>query len=192
MSDLNLKLPENYLLYASHFYRYKNHFRLIIAYNNLNEEVKNKYKLVFVGKFQNSNYVNEISSLIKEYKLDDNIIILPSQNFENLKILYKNCKLFIFPSLVENCPNILLEAMATGAPILTSNVNPMLEYCEDSAEYFNANDPISIKNKIQDLLEEDYKIQDMKLKSIKRANVYTWDKFIDNLSSYSNQLCELQ
>lgn len=171
---------KKYFLYASHFYKYKNHFRLINAYANLPLEIKNKYNLILIGKPMNLSYFNKIKKTISDLSLKKNILLIPGLKREDLRTFYQNCYLFIFPSLVENCPNILLEAMASGAPISTVNINPMKEYCLDSAIYFDGTSITSIKNSMIKFTEmDDYK--NMKKLSLIRSKSFSWDKFVENI-----------
>ena len=178
---------EKYFLYVSHFYRYKNHFRLLKAYANLPLGIKNKYNLILIGKPTNLSYFNKIKKTIYDLSLEKNILLIPGLPRENLRIFYQNCSLFIFPSLVENCPNILLEAMASGAPIATVNINPMKEYCLDSAIYFDGTKINSIKNSMIKFTEIDDS-KKMKKLSLSRSKYFSWDTFVDNIIHRINNL----
>jgi glycosyltransferase involved in cell wall biosynthesis len=171
---------KKYFLYVSHFYRYKNHFRLIRAYANLSLEIQNKYNLILIGKPMNPSYFNKIKKLIFDLNLENKVISIPGLARDDLRVFYQNCFLFIFPSLVENCPNILLEAMASGAPIATVNIDPMKEYCLDYAVYFDGTKVESIKNAIIKFIENNNH-QKMQKLSLKRSKDFSWDTFVNNI-----------
>tara|TARA_B110000238_G_scaffold13339_1_gene13053 strand:- start:3471 stop:4595 length:1125 start_codon:yes stop_codon:yes gene_type:complete len=173
-------INKKYFLYVSHFYRYKNHFRLIRAYANLSLEIQNKYNLILIGKPMNPSYFNKIKKTISDLSLEKNILLIPGLPREDLRVFYQNCSLFIFPSLVENCPNILLEAMASGAPIATVNIDPMKEYCLDYAVYFDGTKVESIKNAIIKFIENNNH-QKMQKLSLKRSKDFSWDTFVNNI-----------
>ena len=82
----------------------------------------------------------------------------------------------MYPSTCENCPNILIEAMACGAPILSSNIEPMPEICQDAAVYFDPFKPQDISEKIKKVLFDNNLIQNLKQLSLKRANCFSWDE----------------
>ena len=178
---------KKYFLYVSHFYRYKNHFRLISAYANLPLGIQNKHNLILIGKPMNLSYFNKIKKTISDLSLEKNILLIPGLPREDLRMFYQNCSLFIFPSLVENCPNILLEAMASGAPISTVNINPMKEYCLDSAIYFDGTRTSSIKNSMIKFTEIDDS-KKMKKLSLIRSKSFSWDTFVDNIIHRINNL----
>jgi glycosyltransferase involved in cell wall biosynthesis len=172
---------KKYFLYVSHFYRYKNHFRLIKAYSLLPSYVKNKYNLILIGSPSNKPYFEETKNLILNLNLEQNIILIPGLCREDLRVFYQNSSLFIFPSLVENCPNILLEAMASGNPICTVDVDPMKEYCMNAAIYFDGNNIDSIKNSIIKYLSTKDNFKEFKNRSLQRSEDFSWDYFSENL-----------
>lgn len=172
---------KKYFLYVSHFYRYKNHFRLIKAYSLLPSHVKNKYNLILIGSPLNKPYFEETKNLISNLNLDQNVLLIPGLCREDLRIFYQNSSLFIFPSLVENCPNILLEAMASGNPICTVDIDPMKEYCMNAAFYFDGNNIDSIKNSIIKYLSSKDNFKQLKNSSLQRAEDFSWDHFSENL-----------
>ena len=78
---------------------------------------------------------------------------------------YANSKFVLFASRSENCPNILLEAMACGCAILCSNKNPMPEFAEDSVLYFDPEDHIDLAKAIQRFLTERELVESCSLKA---------------------------
>ncbi|SPY79328.1 Mannosylfructose-phosphate synthase [Providencia rustigianii] len=74
---------------------------------------------------------------VKNNGLDELVIFKGKVTYSALPDLYRNCELFIFPSSCENCPNILLEAIGCGAPVIVSKTNPMPEFAKDAALYID-------------------------------------------------------
>ena len=179
---------KKYFLYVSHFYRYKNHFRLIKAYSLLPNSIKKKYNLILIGSPLNKTYFNEIKKLIVNLNLLEYVFTIPGLCRNDLRVFYQNSSLFIFPSLVENCPNILLEAMASGNPICTVDIDPMKEYCNDSAFYFDGKNVHSIKNAIIKYLSYENNYKDYRNRSLKRSKDFKWDYFSEKLINTINNL----
>ena len=176
--DLN---KSKFMLYVSHFHRYKNHINLINAYSKLPKRIVEDYSLVLVGRFHDKNYMKDIYKLIEYKNLKDHIVIFPSQPKEILRSLYRKTSLFLFPSFIENCPNILLEAMMSGSNIISSNINPMPEFGGDAASYFDPNEPESIYRSIMNNLLEFQNKSGINYKSIDQAKKYTWDSFTNTI-----------
>jgi glycosyltransferase involved in cell wall biosynthesis len=145
--NLNFK-SENYFLYVSHFYRYKNFENLIISYSYLPTNIQDKFKLVFIGNPYDIDYFNEIKKLIINLKLEKKVEVYSNLKREKINDYIKKCYLFIFPSFIENCPMSLLEAMEFDKPILSSNIPPMNEFCKNLPLYFDPHNPESITKTI--------------------------------------------
>ncbi len=179
---------DNYLLYVSHFYSYKNHLRLIDVYKDLGSETHQKYKLVLVGKVYDKVLYKNILFKIKKYKLEDFVVLIKGVDKKVLRILYQNTSLFIFASLIENCPNILLEAIMSGCPIISSNFDPMPEFGKNSIEYFDPKDNESIKQRISESLGKNFKPLAKQNKKSEHSVNYSWRKFTSIIYKKSNHL----
>jgi len=166
-----------FLLYVSHIHLYKNHARLIEAYAQLPSSLRAAHQLVLVGKPYSKSCYEKIQILISRLKLSTDVILLPGEGSDNLRELYQNTKLFMFPSLIENSPNILLEAMMAGAPVAASNLLPMPEFCGDAAEYFDPLDVPSMANKMESLLGDPKRLSELGEQSCPQASKFTWDEF---------------
>ncbi len=188
LSLLQMGISKPFFLYVSHFYRYKNHLRLIKAFSILPTRIKDNNQLVLVGKPEDKAYFDEIVHEIRKNGLEKNVLLIPGEGMEVLRHLYQRTSLFIFPSLVENCPNILLEAMAAGAPIATVDIEPMTEYCQVSAEYFEGTNINSIANTIIKLVDDSRRVDDMRMLSHMKASSYSWDNFVSNVVAETRSL----
>jgi glycosyltransferase involved in cell wall biosynthesis len=131
---------------------------------------------VLVGAPHDTRYFAEIMDLIGSTKTD-RIVVIPGASKETLRDLYMGASLFVFPSLVEACPNILLEAMAHGAPVLASNIPPMPEFGGAAARYFDPFSQEEMTSAIVALLDDKTARAKMRLKSVAQAGRYTWDEF---------------
>jgi glycosyltransferase involved in cell wall biosynthesis len=118
------KIPEDFLLYPAQFWHHKNHITLLKALNLINEESHQKIPLVLTGK--RANAADNIFNYIKENKLDF-VYHLDFVPIEDLRALYKQAKFLVSPTLFEASGLPILEAAASGTPIIASNISPVLE-----------------------------------------------------------------
>jgi glycosyltransferase involved in cell wall biosynthesis len=175
-SRFNVNRP--YLLYVSHIYRYKNFGRLIEAFGRLSPEVRGNHQLVLVGKPFDQDCYQEMLSTIARLGLMKDIIIIQGLSGDELKMFYQQAKLFVFPSLIENSPNILLEAMASGVPVISGNLAPMPEFCGNAAEYCNPLDINEMAKIMELLLMSPSRLADLKVKAMLQARNFSWDNFV--------------
>jgi len=96
--------------------------------------------------------------------------------FEELHRSYQETDAFVYASSCENLPNILLEAMAAGLPIASSDMGPMPEVLGDAGVYFDPLDSHSIASAIR-LLIEDQSLRDrLAAEAFTRARSYSWER----------------
>ena len=165
-----------FILYVSNIYGYKNFYELICAYSLIKDRLNSNLKLVLVGKSYDNKYTKLLKDAVLNEGMEDRIIFLGHVPYEELPYFYALCRLFIYPSVCENCPNILIEAMACGAPILSSNVEPMPEICQDAAVYFDPFEPKDIAEKILNVLADDSMIKRLKQCALTRAGQFCWEE----------------
>lgn len=117
-----------------------------------------------------------LDKTIKINKANGFIKLKGEVNYSDLPKYYNKADGFIFASSCENLPNILLEAMASGLPILCSNKDPMPEVLKKSGVYFNPEDPDSIKSAIIKFLEDSTLRSVIAQQSNQQARQYSWKK----------------
>lgn len=161
----------DYILYVSRFDVYKHHYEVVSAYANLPQELRERFPLIFVGE-TNLPEAERVKALISKLGLESQVLLLGPIPYQSLPPLYHYAYLNIFASSCENCPNILLEALASGRPMICSNIMPMPEFGADAALYFS---PFDSKN-IKDVLSEALTSPDI-LKKLSTAAVVQSDKF---------------
>lgn len=165
-----------FVLYVSNIYRYKNFFELIQAFSLIKEQINSNLKLVLVGKSFDDQYTESLKTLVLDSGIKDRVIFFGHIPYEELPCFYVLCKLFVYPSTCESFGMTLVEAMACGSPILSSNREPMTEICQDAAVYFNPFNPQDIAEKIQTVLSDNVLLEELKQRSLKRAECFSWEK----------------
>src|SRR3989339_1747285 len=166
---------DEFILYVSNIYKYKNFFELILAFSLIKDKINPNLKLVLVGKNFDDQYTELLKTFVINEGMEDRIIFYGHIPYEELPYFYATCRLFLYPSTCENCPNILIEAMACGSPILASNIEPMPEICQDAAIYFDPFSPQDISEKIKTVLENNELLQNLRHLSVKRATYFSWE-----------------
>lgn len=166
-----------YILTVSHFYRYKNFEQLIEAYSLLSDKIRNHYRLKIVGNFYDQDYTNELKSLARRLGLGDRIDFIPGLYSDELHEIYLGATAFVFTSLVENSPNILLEAMAYGIPTISNGNDPMPEFGGTAVTYFESKNNEDLAMKIENVLSDKNLLYEMRMRSINQSNLFSWDRF---------------
>lgn len=179
--DLPFNLVQNgYYLYVSILDVYKAQKEVVESWVNMNSE-GNTIPLILVGPKYN-NYGDEVVDLIASSKAD-NIKYIGAVDYKNLPSLYQNARGLIFASSCECCPNILLEKLASGRPVISSDIMPMPEFGQDSVVYFNPYEKGSLAYAVNYLEEEGNLEKYSQLSSI-RAKNFSWKKTTINTFTF--------
>lgn len=175
-------------LYVSSIHTYKNQLNLLQAFKlALKKEPHIRLKLI--GPVLSDQYYKKVKNLIDEINSNHDIVEhIPNVKYEMIHKHYHESDIFIFPSICENMPNILIEAMASGKPILSSNIDPMPEFLLKNALYFNPYNINSIAKKILYSIDNYNKIHDFSHSNVMNAKNYKWQKNNKETRSFLNEI----
>ncbi len=164
---------EEFLLMVSDIYIQKNIHTVIEALALLREKFP-KIKLRIAGAILDPAYHERLCTQIKRLNVSDNIQFLGSKPPEQIKKLYVTCRAVVFASTVEAFGNPLLEAMASGCPVLSSNTTAMPEVAGDAVLYFSPDDAVALADNMTNVLTDDALCSDLSRRAIKRAQNFSW------------------
>lgn len=179
-----------YVLFVGRVTYIKGVHILLRAWKEILNHVKG-IKLAIVGPLSGSFTGEEISSYAKammEYSrkmLQDSVVFTGSVNREELRILYSNACCLVLPSLAEAFPMVLIEAMASGTPVIGSRAGGIIDIIEDGVNgfLFEKGDWEELAEKIRLLIEVKYIRNEMAKKARTIAvDRYSWDKVAEKLA----------
>ena len=150
----------------------KNLIGLFKAYALLPIALQEIYPLVVAGA-EGWN-TGETFNCLKVLKLDNKVKFLGFVSDGVLSKLYKETALFVYPSLYEGFGFPVLEALSFGAPVITSNVSSLPEVAGKAAVLVDPNEPKSISNAIQKLLEHKEDADKLRLIAQKQVDKFSW------------------
>ncbi len=171
---------QTYFLHVSQYQPAKNVDRIIEAYARL---PRNKPQLVAV-----------VSGYSKRESLPSGVkLIRTPVSQKELVSLYQKATAFVFPSLHEGFGMPILEAMACGCPVITSNVTACPEIAGDAALLVNPRSVDEIAEAMKLLLEDEHLRQELREKGLARAQQFTWRKSAEkHLEVFEKVLQEMQ
>ncbi|MBI4135638.1 glycosyltransferase family 4 protein [Candidatus Uhrbacteria bacterium] len=179
---------EGYILSASKFVAYANQLNLVQGYRALVDKNPETPPLWFAGGVHDTKYFNKVKAYVEKNGLTGRVGFLGLVSHDRLIELMKEAQLFVFSSMLESCPHTLIEAMACGAPIVSSNSPPMPEICADAALYFDPNTPDDIAHKIEQGLTDEALRARLRNNGFDRAKFFTWEKTAKGLVEVFNRL----
>lgn len=164
----------DYLLYVSLIDFFKAHIEVVRAYHQLCQKRETNEKLLLVGP-EHTSYGDNVRKEISRFGLEDKVVIIGNIPYTDMPSLYRNAKAHIFASTCENCPNILLESLASGRPLFVSNKPPMPEFAGDAAVYFDPYKPEELCDLLLRYLDDSQWLKMMGQKALKQSRLYSWE-----------------
>ena len=170
---VRLGLPSEYVLYAGVINPVKNLDRLFEAYAMLHQRERGVPPLVVAGRLGWLHH--GIVRRVRDLRLTSHVIFPGFVPDEVLPALMTGATAFVFPSLYEGFGLPVLEAMACGTPVLTSDRASLPEIAGGAALLVNPEDTESIADGIRRLLADTERRRTLGLRGIARARGFRWE-----------------
>lgn len=162
-----------YLLYVSRFDVYKHQFEVASGFAALPSELSSRYKLLLIGELDDV-LVCRVIELAQMTGLESQIVIVGPIDYADLPAVYHHATVNLFASSCENCPNILLEALGAGRPVLSSDVMPMPEFGVEAVDYFSPTNPMSICDAMVRVLRNETRKKELAAAAARRSDDFDW------------------
>jgi glycosyltransferase involved in cell wall biosynthesis len=184
------QLNSRFVLYVGNIKPHKNLVRLIKAFDLVRKEPGlEDVKLLIIG--------DEISKLpalrraVHSHKLHKEVRFLGYVRDETLAILYRLASAFAFPSLYEGFGLPALEAMASGTPVLTSNVSSLPEVAGDAAVLVDPHSVSDIAAGLVRILTDPVLAADLSRRGLVRARDFSWERSVARTREIYRQVAAL-
>lgn len=170
----DLDLPERFILYVGNVEPRKNIERLVRAMARIEAHRARPISLVIVGSLAWGH--EGILKAIEEIGVQDRVRFLGYVDTRSLVALYSMCEVFIYPSLYEGFGLPVLEAMACGAPVITSPNGSLHEIAGDGAAYIDPYSVDDIAETLCELLANPGLRDALRRQGFARTAQFSWDK----------------
>ena len=166
-------------LYVSNAALYKHQWHVVAAISQLRSKTGIDLRLRLVGGGQGP-AMDRLTLAVAEYDPEGNFVEL-ERFIPNTAIATEltRADLFIYASSCENLPVTLLEAMAAGLPIASSNRGPMPEVLGDAATFFDPENPGAIAAAVFSIINDQALRERIRADAQHRARAFTWNHCAD-------------
>lgn len=175
-------IPEKYILSVGTIEHRKNQLSILKALYTAQLDVT----VVFVGK--PTLYSAELLKFITENKMENRVKFLNNISRKNLAGLYQRAILSVYISLFEGFGLPVIESMASGCPVITSNVSCLPETAGDAAILCDPENIAELGDCIKKLMEDNNFRNEMIQKGFKRAKQFHPEKYSQNLISLYSEI----
>ena len=170
------QLHDEFVLYAGNVKPHKNLERLIDAFSLVRQRGLDHLKLILIGD-DISKYA-ALRRAVHQHQLHKYVRFLGYLPQEALAVMYRLAGVFVFPSLYEGFGLPPLEAMASGTPVVTSNVSSLPEVAADAAMLVDPYDPVAIADAIERVLTDEDLRGDLRRRGLARAHEFSWEQSV--------------
>ena len=171
--DAGLDPPTPYALYVGNVMPHKNLTRLVEAFATLPS--RPDVRLVIVGSGR-TRHEAVLRATIDALGLRDGVDWRPYAEADELVALYRGARMVVMPSLYEGFGLPVLEAMACGVPVVTSNVSSLPEVVGDAALLVEPTDVGAIAAAMERLFTDDVLGKKLRERGLSRARLFSWDR----------------
>lgn len=168
-------ITDPFLMFAGGIDFKKNIEDLIVAYSKLPKTLVKRYQFVITGK-ASDDLIQKFLDIAKSNGVEGRVLCTGYIPKEDLIAMYNVTELLVFPSLYEGFGLPVIEAMACGARVITSNVSSLKEIAEGHALLVNPKSVKSISKGIATVFEHPIEAMELAEQSVDYAKSYTWKK----------------
>lgn len=159
----------NYLLHVGNTKEHKNIVRLLCAFAIAN--IDESFRLVLTGQ-----RTKEIEEILIIHHLHERVIFTGVLTEKQLAEYYRGASAVVFPSLYEGFGLPIIEGMASGVPVLTSNITSMPEVAGDAAVLVNPYRIESIAAGIEKIINDSELRKSLIEKGNERVKLFSWER----------------
>lgn len=167
-------LPDKYILYLGNLEPRKNLPMLLSAFRRLPGNLQDRYSLVMAGA--KGWCTNELGEMLRSFQKDGKLILTGYVPQTQLPKLYRGASLFVYPSLYEGFGLPVIEAMASGVPVVASNTTSLPEVVGDAGILVSPHDVEGWNNAMNRILNDEEMRSEMSQKGLARATLFSWEK----------------
>ena len=161
-----------YILYVGNVKPHKNLSRLVEAYAMVAS--RSDVDLVIVGR--KDGFITGDTAVEKRAeRLGERVVFTGEMDIAQLRGYYAHAETLVLPSLYESFGLPPLEAMASGCPVVVSDIAPLRDVCGDAALFCDPMSPADITEKIHRLMHDEALKKTLRAKGLERARSFTWE-----------------
>jgi glycosyltransferase involved in cell wall biosynthesis len=179
-----------YILCVSTITWHKNFEVLLKGYAMLPESLRADYDLVMAGRVAVRGYHERLKRLVTELGVDNSVHFLGEYPYDRIETLYKGASVYVLPSLLETFGHTLVEAMASGLPIIASRISCIPEIVGEAGLLFDPYSPEELTSRLASVLSEDGTRTRLVRAGQLRSKDFSWDKTTQGLVELFHSLGE--
>jgi glycosyltransferase involved in cell wall biosynthesis len=140
------------------------------------------------GENPGSYHADQAAALVESLELRDEVKELGAVPYAALQHLYRNCDVYATPAYAETFAHPLVEAMASGLPVIASDLPVHREICGDAALYFPRFSAEDLADRIMRVSGSAECQKEMRQLGLSRSRDFSWDRHVDQLVQLARRM----
>jgi glycosyltransferase involved in cell wall biosynthesis len=169
-----LGVENSFILYVGTIEPRKNILTLVQAFEGIYKTTDLRPQLVIAG--QTGWLSDDLFAYLDRSSIKDRLLLTGYLGDEDLRALYSTCSVMSYPALYEGAGLPPLEAMACGAPVITTDTGAIKEMVGDAARLISPRDHPELARQIVEVLTDPGARQHLIEKGLRRAAGFTWEQ----------------
>ena len=132
--------------------------------------------LVIVGQQDKIFQESTLSEAVRSMGLSSDVVFTGGVSEKDLAVLYNGALVLVYPAFAEGFGLPVLEAMACGTPVITSNTTSLPEVVGDAAVLINPRDHGEIARGLEQVLADEALRGALSAKGLRRSKTFAWEK----------------
>lgn len=182
------------LLFVSHYNYYRNFETLFRTLPLIKNQLPNRtLKLLLTCRLRTEENpgrygADAAARLVRELGVETDIVELGTVPYDQLHHVYKRCDVYVTAAYAESFAHPLVEAMASGCPVIASDLAVHQEVCGDAARYFPRFSAQEFADRIAEFSADQKIASQMKSKGLQRAQDFSWARHVSELVALSGSI----
>ncbi len=194
--DLQLQAAEGSLklLFVSHYNYYRNFETLLRALPLLRDLLPGRaVKLLLTCKLLDGENPGEYrpkgaASLVRRLGVSEMVVELGAIPYRQLHRLYRRADIYVTPAYTETFAHPLVESMASGLPVVASDIAVHREICGDAAVYFPRFSADGLANSVVQIVNSAEKPKRMATLGLQRSQQFSWKRHVEKILELARSL----
>ena len=175
------------LLFVSHYNYYRNFETLIRALPFLRDQMGGRTVRVLLtcnlaaGKNPGAYRPEIAAALVKKLGVSDMVVELGEIPYRQLHLLYSRADVYVTPAYAETFAHPLVEAMASGLPVIASDLPVHREICGDAAAYFPRFSAEALAGTVAQVAQSGERLRRMAAVGLERSHQFSWKDHVEKI-----------
>lgn len=184
------------LLFVSHYNYYRNFEALFRGLPLLRERLKGReVKLFLTCRLRSADNpgsyrAESASALVEQLGVSESVVELGAVAYPSLHQLYHACHIYVTAAYSESFAHPVVEAMASGLPIVASDIPVHREICGDAALYFPRFSPEGLSERILQVAQSEPFARKLREQGLKRSRDFSWSQHVEQVVSLAHGLVQ--